>query len=129
MKKILFSLSLMAITLFIKGQDNKEVSALLNGYKASDTILIDDFIKINELSLSKPGYSITSFVLIFVDNGYQNEVPGKSAEITEEMKKSLLNRISKNDKLIRITFSEIKVKTPSNNEIKIGSLVHKLGFN
>jgi hypothetical protein len=126
MKNFMFLIALLTISVFANCQNKPEVQARLANYKPSDTIMLADFTKLSELSLSSPDYSIVGFTLSFVGTGgYTKSIQSKSNKITEEMKNSIVNLASREPAISRITFEEIMVKTPQNKEITIEPLVHK----
>lgn len=126
MKKLLFSLIVIAITVIAQAQNTKKVMALIPGYKTSDTIKMSDFIKISELSLDNKEYSISSFVLLYSNDGYDYEQMSKSNQFTENMKSSISKLNEKNNKIRYIILKDIFVRKPNEKEIKIDDLIVKL---
>jgi len=126
MKKLLFSLIVIAITVIAQAQNTKKVMALIPGYKTSDTIKMSDFIKISELSLDNKEYSISSFVLLYSNDGYDYEQMSKSNQFTENMKSSISKLNEKNNKMRYIILKDIFVRKPNEKEIKIDDLIVKL---
>jgi len=141
MKNILFILVFMTISFFVNCQDTAVCHASLGNYNSSDTILLDDFVKLSELSLSSSEYSIVSYNAEFVaQEGYTVLLKGNSNTITQEIKDLLLSRAVNMKKsppyfpghdpnCFRFFFTDIIVKSTENNEVNIGYLMCKLKMN
>lgn len=126
MKKLIFSLLFIAVSLIAICQDNANLSANIAGYKANDTIRIVDCIKLSEISLNNKGYSIVSFTLLFSDNGYDFEFVSNSNKFTEEMKNALSKLKLKNDVPKYMVIKDINVQSSQNKKVKIENLFYKL---
>jgi len=125
MKK-LFTLSVfIAITIFSWGQDRNTVRPFIPGYKENDTIRLDDFLKIKEISLSNKA-KVESFVLVYTDNGYDFMMKGKSNTLNEEMKARLLKFKARNIKYLKIAIKAVAYKTPQNEEQRTGQVKYVL---
>ncbi len=126
MKKLVTIFVFVTITFFAPAQDRNNVRALISGYKENDTIRLDDFLKIKEISLSNKNYKVENFVLVYTDNGYDFMMKGNSNTLNEEMKNRLLKFKSRNIKYLKITLKAIAYKTSQNEEIKTGPIKYVL---
>jgi hypothetical protein len=127
MKKLLFSLVLMATFFIANCQVKDNVQAQIAGYKYNDTIKIDDFLRIGEISLNSKDYSIESFILSFTYGGFKMEYKSNSKRLTEEMKKELMIYRGKKDiQVLLISLFDISVTKPNTKPIKIGDLIFRV---
>jgi hypothetical protein len=126
MKNLVTSILFMTISFIAICQNNDNIKALITGYKENDTIKLDDFLKIKEISLNKNNYTVISFVLVYTDNKYDFMMKGNSNNLNDEMKKRLLNFKNMNRKFLKITLKAITVQTPQNEQIKISPLKYIL---
>lgn len=119
-------LILLAVAIYIAstavGQTN--IEAFLNGYKANDTIAINDFLNIQNLSVSNSDYTVVGFQLNIMDRGFLKEFKSDSDRITQEMMTAIESLKNKNMKTTKIFFENIKVKTPEGKVKIIGGLLH-----
>ena len=125
MKKLLTFSVFIAITIFIWGQDKNNVRPFIPGYKENDTIRLDDFLKIKEISLSNKS-KVESFVLVYTDNGYDFMMKGNTNTLNEEMKARLLKFKSRNLKYLKISLKAVAYRTLQNEEIKTGPVKYVL---
>ena len=126
MKKLVFSLLFITVSLIAICQDNANLNANIAGYKANDTIRIADCFKLSEISLNNKGYSIVSFTLLFSDNGYDFEYVSNSNKFTEEMKNALSKLKLKADVTKYMVIKDINVQSSQNKKEKIENLFYKL---
>lgn len=126
MKKGVFSLVFVAISLFADCQDYLNTHALLAGHQFSDTIKIEDIFKFSEIVLDNKAYSIVSFTLFFKDSGYDYEFKSNSNIITDEMREALLNIKQRDAKLKIIVFKDIYIQRTKGKIVKIGDSIYKL---
>jgi hypothetical protein len=126
MKKLVFSLFFIAVTLIAICQDNANIKALIAGYKPNDTIRISDCSKLSEISLNNKGYSVVSFTLLFTDNGYDFEYVSSSNKFTNEMKSALSKLILKDNGIKNMIIKDINVQSSQNKKVKIENLIYKL---
>ncbi len=126
MKKLIISLALLAITLAAICQTKQNIQARIEGYKLSDTLQIDDLLRIGELSLNTKEYEIVGFGFLLMDSGFLKEFKSESNKLTDEMKSALTDLKGKNMKVIKICFENIIIASPPNNWKYWGSLINKL---
>jgi len=126
MKKIILILSIVSTSFATAGQNKDTVQAYIEGYKITDTIRIEDLLRIGGISLNNNQFSIESFSLIFMDRGFLQEFKTTSNKLTDEMKNALTNLKNKNIKSVKILFENIIVRTPQNTKSNIGMLIYKL---
>jgi hypothetical protein len=125
MKKLVTISVFIAMTIFILGQDKNNVRPFITGYKENDTIRLDDFLKIKEISLSNKS-KVESFVLVYTDNGYDFMMKGISNTLNEEMKARLLKFKNRNLKYLKISLKAVAYRTPQNEELKTGPVKYVL---
>lgn len=126
MKKLIISLALLAITSTAICQTKQNIQACIEGYKLSDTIRIDDLIRIGELSLNTQEYSIVGFGFLLMDSGFLKEFKSNSNKLTDEMKSALTDLKTKNMRMVKICFENIIIASPPNNKKNIGALLYRL---
>lgn len=129
MKKIVLLLALCSIFFIANCQDKENIQAQIFGHKPNDTISIDDFLNIGELSLNNNDYVIESFGLDFIDSGFFREFSSSSNKLTDEMKNAISNLKKRNMKTTKIFFEKIRVKSPQGKILTIGGLLHVLKIN
>ena len=122
MKRLILLVIVSFIVSIALGQTN--IEAFLYGHKANDTISIDDFLCIQNLSVNNGDYTILGFQLNIMDRGFLKEFKSDSDKITQEMKDAVENLKNKNMKVTKIFFENIKVKTPEGKIKTIGGLLH-----
>lgn len=115
-----------AISELANCQDNKTILAEIRGHKPNDTITIDDFLNIGELSIEKAGYEIVSFGLDFMDSGFFQEFKSNSNKLTEEMRSAITKLKKRNMNVTKIFFENIRVKSPQGMIISGGGLLYVL---
>jgi hypothetical protein len=126
MKKLVFSLTFIAISLIANCQDKANIHAMIAGYKSSDTIKMADFLKLSGISLNDKDYYVVSFTMLFQDGAYDIELGSNSNKITDAMKSALSNIKGRANKIKFIVFRDINVQKAQTNKIKIDDLVCKL---
>jgi len=126
MKKLIISLTLLFIASTAICQSKQNIQACIEGYKLSDTIQIDDLLRIGELSLNTKEYSIVSFGLVFMGGVFLTEFKSNSNKLTDEMKSALTGLKTKNMKTVKICFENIIIASPPNNRKYLGSLIYRL---
>jgi hypothetical protein len=126
MKKFVFSLSFIAVSLFALSQDNVNIKAMIDGHKTNDTIRIADCSRLTQVSLNNKDYSVLSFTLSFSDKGFDYEYVSKSNKFTEEMKSALSKLILKDDQIKYMAIKDINVQSGQNSHVKVGNLIYKL---
>ncbi|NOU17512.1 MAG: hypothetical protein HOO91_08135 [Bacteroidales bacterium] len=126
MKKLIISLALLAITSTAICQTKQNIQACIKGYNLTDTIQIDDLIRIGELSLNTKEYSIVGFGLVFMGGVFLTEFKSNSNKLTDEMRSALTGLKGKNMRVIKICFENITIVTPSDNRRNIGALIYRL---
>lgn len=122
MRKLILLAIASCIVSTTSGQTNIEV--FLNGHKGSDTIAIDNFLSIQNLSVSNKDYTVAGFQLNIMDRGFLSEFRSSSDKITQEMMNAIEALKNKNMKTTKIFFENIKVKTPEGNVKDIGGLLY-----
>lgn len=122
MKKLILLAIASCIVSITAGQTNIEV--FLNGHKGNDTIAIDNFLSIQNLSVSNKDYTVAGFQLNIMDRGFLREFRSSSDKITQEMMNAIEALKNKNMKTTKIFFENIKVKTPEGNVKDIGGLLY-----
>ncbi len=126
MRTLILLIAFVAISSIAKCQDNITVQSEIRGYMPNDTIGIDEFLKIGELSIDKAGYDIVSYGLDFMDSGFLQEYKSNSNKLTEEMRSAITNLKKKNMKVTKIFFEDIKIKSPKGIIISGGGLLYVL---
>lgn len=126
MKKLLLSLTLVSITLFVSSQGITKIQANIGGYKTGDTIKIADFLKLSEVSLNNEEYSIVSFVLLISDKDWDYEMMSKTKEITYQMYDAMSRMKGTDTKIRVVVFKDITVQSSGNKTTKIDNLVYKI---
>jgi hypothetical protein len=127
MKKLLFFFVFMVASIIGNCQVKDNIQAQIAGYKYNDTIKVDDFLRIGELSLNSKEYSIESFSLSFTYGGFNMEYKSNSKGLTEEMKKELMIFSGKKDlQVLTINLFDISITKPKTKPIKIGDLIYRL---
>ena len=126
MKKLVFSLTFIAISLIANCQDKANIQAVIAGYKSNDTIQMADFLKLSEISLNNKDYWIVGFTMLFKDGMYDIELGSDSNKITVAMKSAFRNLKERSDKIKYIVFKDITVQKTQTKKIKIDDLVCKL---
>ncbi|NVO10905.1 MAG: hypothetical protein HXX16_13150 [Bacteroidales bacterium] len=126
MKKLIISLALLAITSTAICQSKQNIQASIEGYKLTDTIQIDDLLRIGELSLNTKEYSIVSFGLVFMGGVFLTEFKSNSNKLTDEMKNALTDLKTKNIKTIKICFENITIAIPPSKRSNIGALIYRV---
>jgi hypothetical protein len=126
MRKLLIILVFTLTSIASMSQNAAGVKAFIEGYKISDTLKIDDLIRIGEISLDNKDLSVVSFTLTFMDRGFLQEYKATSNKLTDEMKTALVSLKSKNMKSVKLLFENIIVRTPQNTKINIGILLYKV---
>lgn len=122
MKRMILLIVATSLVSIAAGQAN--AVAFFNGYKANDTITINEFLNIQNLSVSNKDYTIVGFQLNIMDRGFLKEFKSNSDKITPEMKYALENLKNMNMKVTKIFLEDIKVKTPEGKIKTIGGLLH-----
>ncbi|NVO03366.1 MAG: hypothetical protein HXX09_11765 [Bacteroidetes bacterium] len=96
-----------------RGINNEAVAVRIDGYKTNDTIKLDDFLRLSELSLNNKEYSIASYKFSYTKHGVTKEVVAKSNELTDTIMYNL--REEKNDKkyysVLLVHIDNIKLKS------------------
>jgi hypothetical protein len=124
MKKLLLSLTFIAVTLIAGSQSNDNFRAMIPGYKTNDTIKIADFLKLTEITLNNKEYSIVKFTLLFSDGVSDYEEISNSNKITDKMK-SILSKIQLHDSKPRhIVIKDISAQSNQNKNLKLENLVY-----
>jgi hypothetical protein len=116
-KLILFILSaVLSVNLPAQKIDNL-VAIVIPGINTTNTVKLDDLLKISSFPASKEGYKITSFTISFTDKGVAVESTSTSNAITEDMR-IVLGKI-KDAKLdpVKLTFSNINGLNPKGKPI------------
>jgi hypothetical protein len=126
MRKIFLVLALALSSFASMSQNGAVVKAYIEGCKISDTLKIDDLIRIGEISVDNKEFSIVSFTLTFLDRGFLQEYKATSNKLTDEMKTALVGLKSKNMKSVKLLFENIIVRTPQNTKSNIGILIYKV---
>jgi len=126
MKRFILLLALCTISPFANCQEKVNLQALIVGFRPNDTIKIDDFLNIEELSLNSNGYTIVGFGLDFMDSGFFKEFRSNSNLITDEMRSAITDLKKRNMKTTKIFFENIKVKSPQGKIMTLGGLLHIL---
>jgi hypothetical protein len=126
MKKLVFYLTFIAISLIANCQDKANIQAVIAGYKSNDTIKMADFLKLSEISLNNKDYWIAGFTMLFKDGEYDIELGSNSNKITDAMKSAFRNLKERSDKIKYIVFKDINVQKTQTKKIKIDDLVCKL---
>jgi hypothetical protein len=126
MKRLITSLAFIAITSAAICQNKQSVQAYIEGYKMTDTIQIDDLLRIGELSLSSKEYSIDGFGFVFMDSGFLKEFKSNSNKLTDEMKSSLTMLKTKNMRVVKICFENITIAIPPDRKSNIGALIYRV---
>lgn len=122
MKNIFLMTIAICIVSITAGQTN--IEAFLYGYKGNDTITIDNFLCIQNLSVNNGDYTIVGFQLNIMDRGFLKEFKSDSDKITQEMKDAVENLKNKNMKVTKIFLESIKAKTPEGKIKTIGGLLY-----
>ncbi len=122
MRKLILLAIASCIVSITAGQTNIEV--FLNGHKGGDTIAIENFLSIQNLSVSNKNYMVVGFQLNIMDRGFLKEFRSSSDKITQEMMNAIETLKNKNMKTTKIFFENIKVKTPEGNVKDIGGLLY-----
>jgi len=122
MRKLILLAIASCIVSTTTGQTNIEV--FLNGHKGNDTIAINDFLSIQNLSVSNKDYTVVCFQLNIMDRGFLKEFRSSSDKITQEMMNAIETLKNKNMKTTKIFFENIKIKTPEGKIKTIGGLLH-----
>lgn len=122
MRKLILLAIASCIVSITTGQTNIEV--FLNGHKGSDTIAIDNFLSIQNLSVSNNDYTVAGFQLNIMDRGFLKEFRSSSDKITQEMVNAIEALKNKNMKTAKIFFENIKVKTREGNVKDVGGLLY-----
>jgi hypothetical protein len=124
MKKLLLSLTFIAVTLIAGSQSNANFRAMIPGYKTNDTIKIADFLKLTGITVNNKEYSIVKFTLFFSDGLSDYEEVSNSNKITDKMK-SALSKIQLHDSKPRhIVIKDISVQSSKNKSLKLENLVY-----
>jgi hypothetical protein len=126
MKKLLLSLTFIAVNLIAGSQTNVNVRAMIPGYKTNDTIKIADFLKLTEISLNNKEYSIVKFTLAFSDGLSDYEEVSNSNKITDKMKNALSKLQLHDSKPRHIIMKDISVQSSQNKSLKLENLVYIL---
>jgi len=122
MRKLILLAIASCIVSITTGQTNIEV--FLNGHKGGDTIAIDNFLSIQNLSVSNKDYTVAGFQLNIMDRGFLKEFRSSSDKITQEMMNAIEALKNKNMKTAKIFFENIKVKTREGNVKDVGGLLY-----
>ncbi len=122
MRKLILLAIASCIVSTTSGQTNIEV--FLNGHKGGDTIAIDNFLSIQNLSVSNNDYTVAGFQLNIMDRGFLKEFRSSSDKITQEMMNAIEALRNKNMKTTKIFFENIKVKTPEGVIKDAGGLLY-----
>jgi|GEM_PF-5550107 len=122
MRKLILLAIASCIVSTTSGQTNIEV--FLDGHKGGDTIAIENFLSIQNLSVSNKDYTVAGFQLNIMDRGFLREFRSSSDKITQEMMNAIEALKNKNMKTTKIFFENIKVKTPEGNVKDIGGLLY-----
>jgi len=122
MRKLILLAIASCIVSTTSGQTNIEV--FLNGHKGGDTIAIDNFLSIQNLSVSNNDYTVAGFQLNIMDRGFLKEFRSSSDKITQEMMNAIEALKNKNMKTAKIFFENIKVKTREGNVKDVGGLLY-----
>lgn len=126
MKKLIISLALLIIASTAICQSKQNIQAYIEGHKLSDTIKIDNLIRIGELSLNTKECSIVGFSFVFIDNGFVKELKSNSNKLTDEMMSALADLKAKNVKMIKICFDNITIAIPPSRRSNIGALIYRV---
>ena len=126
MKRGILLLALYTISIIANCQDKVNIQAQISGYKPNDTINIDDFLDVGELSLNNNDYVIEGFGLDFIASGFFKEFTSNSNKFTDEMRSAITDLKKRNMKVTKIFFEKIKVKSPQDKIMIIGGLLHVL---
>lgn len=122
MRKLILLAISSCIVSITTGQTNLEV--FLNGHKGGDTIAIENFLSIQNLSVSNNDYTVAGFQLNIMDRGFLKEFRSSSDKITQEMMNAIEALKNKNMKTAKIFFENIKVKTREGNVKDVGGLLY-----
>jgi hypothetical protein len=124
MKRLILVFIFLLTTFLSYGQVLNIVS--LGNYKVYDKISVDDFIKINELSVKLPEYKIVSFTFEVTKGGFTQDFFSHSSSITENIKKCILRMKDNNGKIIRVYFTDITVQNTKGEKKKPEDLTYRL---
>ena len=96
-----------------KGMSSDNVKVSIKGYNANDTIKLDDFLRLSELSLNNKNYSIASYRFSYTKHGLTSEVYAKSNEFSDTIIFNLMKE--KEDRkyysVLQIHIDNIKLKS------------------
>lgn len=126
MKRLILILVLCTISFIANCQDKANIQVQIRGYMPFDTIMIDDFLNIGELSINNNDYVIEGFGLDFMDSGFFKEFRSNSNKLTDEMKSAITDLKKRNMKFTKMFFEDIKVKSPQGKTMIIGGLLNIL---
>lgn len=126
MKKFIILLLICIISINSMCQDYNSIQVQIRGYKPNDTIAIDDFLNIGELSIDNNVYVIVGFGLDFIDSGFFKEFKSNSNKLTEEMRIAITDLKKRNMKTTKIFFENIKVKSPQGKIYSGFGILHVL---
>jgi hypothetical protein len=124
MKKLLFSLVFISVSLIVSAQSNINVRAMIPGYTTNDTIKIADFLKLKEITLNNKEYSVVKFTLLFSDGKYDYEDVSKSNKITDDMKNTVSKVQLKDSKPRHIILKDIYVQSSQDKNLKIENIIY-----
>lgn len=127
MKKLMLTFTLIAVSLIANSQE-KNIQAMIGGYKLKDTINLADFIKLKELTLNNKDYNIIKYTLSYNRSGSEITYTSNSQSITNEMKNDLIDYkksyLSKDMKFVKIYMDDITIQSPQKQELKTQPLTY-----
>lgn len=126
MRKLIILLSLITIAFVGNCQHNNNLQAVIQGYKTSDTVMIDDFLKIGEISLNNSTYTIEEFGLILMDSGFLKEFKCNSNKITDDVRNAILDLKKGNMKKTKMLIENPRIKTPEGKIMTLGCTLYIL---
>jgi hypothetical protein len=96
-----------------RGMSSDNVQVSIDGYKVNDTIKLDDFLRLSELSLNNKDYSISSYRFSYTKHGLTSEIFAKSNQFSDTIIYNLMKE--KDDKkyysILQVHIDNIKLKS------------------
>jgi len=126
MRKLHLTFALIALGLIANCQVTNNVQAMVAGYNAKDTIPLEDFCNIKQLSVNSNEYTIAKYAFTFGHGGYIYNYLSPSNRITEQIKTSFDGFRDKDEKYLRVFFCDIIVRNFNGEKSKISDLTYIL---
>ncbi len=121
-KTTIFTALIIILSIFVEAQTTEEIKAIVPNTK-DNQIMIDDFLALEQISLSNSSYTITYFEISYKDSEYFYSKKSNSNTLSAEQKEGLSKLKDSKEATQTIYIEGIKAKSNDGKEIRVEPLI------